>query len=65
MSNAKDGDEVNYVVLRKDGEKKVETKLMGKLFIPEVEEKNILSPMENPSEEQLKLQQAWLVPSVN
>jgi predicted metalloprotease with PDZ domain len=65
MANAKDGDEVNYVVLRKDGDKKVETKLSGKLFIPEVEEKNILSPMENPSEEQLKLQQAWLVPSVN
>ena len=65
MSNAKDGDEVNYVVLRKDGDKKVETKLSGKLFIPEVEEKNILSSMENPSEEQLKLQQAWLVPSVN
>ena len=65
MSNAKDGDEVNYVVLRKDGDKKVETKLSGKLFIPEVEEKNILSPVENPSEEQLKLQQAWLVPSVN
>ena len=65
MTNAKDGDEVNYVVLRKDGDKKVETKLSGKLFIPEVEEKNILSPMETPSEEQLKLQQAWLVPSVN
>ena len=65
MSNAKVGDEVNYVVLRKDGDKKVETKLSGKLFIPEVEEKNILSPMENPNEEQLKLQQAWLVPSVN
>ena len=65
MSNAIDGDEVNYVVLRKDGDKKIETKLSGKLFIPEVEEKNILSPVENPSEEQLKLQQAWLVPSVN
>ncbi len=65
MANAKEGDEVNYVVLRKDGDKKVETKLSGKLFIPEVEEKNILSPMENPSDEQLKLQQAWLVPSVN
>ncbi len=65
MANAKDGDEVNYVVLRKDGDKKVETKLSGKLFIPEVEEKNILSPMENPTDEQLKLQQAWLVPSVN
>ena len=65
MSNAIDGDEVNYVVLRKDGDKKIEMKLSGKLFIPEVEEKNILSPVENPSEEQLKLQQAWLVPSVN
>ena len=65
MSNAKDGDEVNYVVLRKDGDKKVETKLSGKLFIPEVEEKNILSPMESPTDEKLKLQQAWLVPSVN
>ena len=65
MANAKDGDEITYVVLRKDGDKKIEVKLSGKLFIPEVEEKNILSPMENPSDEQLKLQQAWLVPSVN
>ena len=65
MTNAKDGDEVSYVVLRKEGDKKVEVKLSGKLFVPEVEEKNILSPTENPSEEQLKLQQAWLVPAVN
>jgi len=65
MANAKDGDEINYVVLRKDGDKKEEVKLSGKLFIPEVEEKNILSPLESPSDEQLKLQQAWLVPAVN
>ena len=65
MTNAKDGDEVNYVVLRKEGDKKVEVKLSGKLFVPEVEEKNILSPTENPSEEQVKLQQAWLVPAIN
>ena len=65
MTNAKDGDEVNYVVLRKEGEKKAEVKLSGKLFTPEVEEKNILSPTENPSEEQLRLQQAWLVPAIN
>ena len=65
MANAKDDEEINYVILRKEGEKKVEVKLSGKLFIPEVEEKNILSPVQNPSEEQLKLQQAWLVPAVN
>ncbi len=65
MMSAKEGDEVNFVVQRKDGDKKVETKLSGKLFIPEVEEKNILTPMQSPSEEQMKLQQAWLVPSGN
>jgi predicted metalloprotease with PDZ domain len=65
MISAKEGDAINYVILRKEGDKRVETKLSGKLFIPEVEEKNILSPMESMSEEQLKLQQAWLVPSVN
>jgi predicted metalloprotease with PDZ domain len=65
MISAKEGDAINYVILRKEGDKRVETKLSGKLFIPEVEEKNILSPTENPSEEQTKLQQAWLVPSVN
>ncbi|MES2518050.1 MAG: peptidase M61 [Bacteroidota bacterium] len=63
MANSKEGDEVNFVVIRKDGDKKVETKLSAKLFIPEVEEKNILSPMETPTDEQLKLQNAWLVPS--
>ncbi|MDZ7900138.1 MAG: hypothetical protein U5N85_19215 [Arcicella sp.] len=63
MANAKEGDEVNYVVLRKDGEKKVETKLSGKVFIPEVVEKNILTSMETPTEEQSNLQRAWLVPS--
>jgi predicted metalloprotease with PDZ domain len=65
MANAKEGDEMNYVVMRKDGDKKVETKLSGKLFIPEVEEKNILTPIDNPTEEQIKLQTAWLVPSAN
>ena len=65
MANAKEDEVINYVILRKDGEKKVEVKLSGKLFIPEVEEKNILSPVQNPSEEQLKLQQAWLVPAIN
>ncbi|PWK26722.1 putative metalloprotease with PDZ domain [Arcicella aurantiaca] len=65
MANAKEGDDVNYVVLRKEGDKKVEVKLTGKLFIPEVEEKNILSAAENPTEEQLTLQKAWLVPSAN
>ena len=63
MANAKEGDEMNYVVLRKEGEKKVETKLSGKLFIAEVTEKNLLLPLENPTEEQINLQRAWLVPS--
>ena len=62
MASGKEGDEINYVVLRKDGDKKVETKLTGKLMIPEVVEKNILSPMENPTEAQINLQRAWLVP---
>jgi hypothetical protein len=48
--------------LRKEGEKKVETKLSGKLFIPEVVEKNILAPAEAPTDEQNSLQRAWLVP---
>jgi len=61
-ANAKDGDEINYIVLRKEGEKKVETKLSGKLFIPEVVEKNILAPAEAPTDEQNSLQRAWLVP---
>jgi predicted metalloprotease with PDZ domain len=61
-ANAKEGDEVNYIVLRKDGDKKVETKLSGKVIIPEVKEKNILTPMENPTEAQINLQRAWLVP---
>jgi predicted metalloprotease with PDZ domain len=65
MANAKEGDDVNYVVLRKEGDKKVEVKLTSKLFIPEVEEKNILSAAENPTEEQQILQKAWLVPSAN
>jgi predicted metalloprotease with PDZ domain len=62
-ANAKEGDEVNYVVLRKEGDKKVETKLSGKVIIPEVVEKNILNPMETPTEAQINLQRAWLVPS--
>ena len=65
MANSKEGDDVNYVVLRKEGEKKVEVKLSGKLFIPAVEEKNILSPAENPTDEQITLQKAWLIPSAN
>jgi predicted metalloprotease with PDZ domain len=63
MANAKEGDEMNYIVLRKEGEKKVETKLSGKVFIPEVVEKNLLTPMENLTEAQTNLQRAWLVPS--
>jgi predicted metalloprotease with PDZ domain len=63
MANAKEGDEMNYIVLRKEGEKKVETKLSGKVFIPEVVEKNLLTPMENLTEAQINLQRAWLVPS--
>jgi hypothetical protein len=62
MANAKEGDEVNYVVIRKDGDKKTEVKLSGKVMIPEVVEKNILLPMENPTEAQINLQRAWLVP---
>ena len=65
MANAKEGDDVNYVVLRKEGDKKVEVKLSTKLFIPEVEEKNILSAAESLTEEQTTLQKAWLVPSAN
>ena len=49
-------------MLRKDGDKKVETKLSAKIFIPEVVEKNLLSPMENPTEAQVALRRAWLVP---
>ncbi len=65
LMSAKEGDVINYVVNRKDGDKKVEVKLSSKLIIPEVEEKNVINPMQNPSEEQTKLQQAWLVPSGN
>ena len=63
MANAKADDEIVYVVMRKAGEKKVETKLTGKLFIPEVVEKNLLNPMETMTEDQSKLQRAWLMPS--
>lgn len=62
INNSKEGDNVDFVVLRKDGDKKVETKLSAKIFIPEVVEKNLLSPMENPTEAQVALRRAWLVP---
>lgn len=62
INNSKEGDNVDFVVLRKDGDKKVETKLSAKIFIPEVAEKNPSSPMENPTDAQAALRRAWLVP---
>lgn len=64
LENAKEGDEVNMVVMRKEGgsETKVEKKLSTKLFIPEIDQKNVLAPVENPTDAQKALQKAWLSP---
>ncbi|MEA5137922.1 M61 family metallopeptidase [Arcicella rigui] len=61
-TNSKETDDITYVILRKDGDKKVEKTLTAKLFIPEVTEKNLLLPVQNPSEAQIKLRKAWLSP---
>jgi len=62
MKEIKDGDPVEMVVLRKQGDKKVETKLTTPLFIPEITEKNILTPKTNPTEAEIALLKAWLMP---
>lgn len=61
-ANSKESDEITYVILRKDGDKKIEKTLTAKLFIPEVTEKNILLQVENPTEAQIQLREAWLEP---
>ena len=63
MQNAKENDTINMVVMRKEGDKKVEVKLSAPLFIPEIIEKNSLKPVASPSEAQVTLLKAWLSPA--
>lgn len=62
MQNTKENDNIEVIVLRKDGDKKVETKLSAALFIPEITEKNLLKPVAVPTDTQINLLKAWLSP---
>lgn len=63
MQNTKENDTINMVVMRKEGDKKVEVKLSAPLFIPEIIEKNLLKPVASPTEAQVTLLKAWLSPA--
>jgi hypothetical protein len=63
MQNAKENEAINIVVMRKEGDKKVEVKLSAPLFIPEIIEKNLLKPVASPTEAQVTLLKAWLSPA--
>ncbi len=62
MQNTKENDTIEALVIRKEGDKRVEVKLSAALFIPEITEKNLLKLAEAPTEAQLNLQKAWLRP---
>jgi predicted metalloprotease with PDZ domain len=63
LEKSKEGEEQVFIIIRKENDKKVEVRLTGKLFIPEVIEKDVLTIMETPTDEQKALLKAWLVPT--
>jgi predicted metalloprotease with PDZ domain len=63
ITNAKEGDQLNIVVARKDEKgKEKEQKLSAKVVETEKEQRHVLQPVESPTAEQIALQQAWLKP---
>lgn len=58
--NAQKGDKLKIEVLRSEGEKQVRKKLQAKLAPTEEIAYNVLEPLDNPTEEQLKLRNIWL-----
>jgi len=63
ITTAKEGDNLEIVVARKDERgKEVEKKLAAKVIETEKEQRHVMQPVESPSPEQAALQQAWLKP---
>ncbi|QHT72165.1 PDZ domain-containing protein [Rhodocytophaga rosea] len=63
ITTAKEGDNLEIVVARKDEKgKEVEKKLAAKVVETEKEQRHVLQPLETPTPEQAALQQAWLKP---
>lgn len=58
--NAKEGDKITVKVQRYKKGKKIEKLLKGKVKEVEQTERHVIKPVENPTEDQLRIRKAWL-----